>query len=512
MDYNLEFFILDKSGKYSKEEYLKKHLPDLYNKIISYKTDINPLSFKDKLYLFATKNRIVPRCLTCGKQLTIKNTLKKGFSKYCSVNCMNNNKDRKDKIKNNFFEKYGIKSHNQLEKVKIRKKETSLKNYGVDNPMHITSVKRDRNKKINDLTEGNIKRMVSKIPNGFDIISYNSSNIKLNCLTCGNDFVINSNLLNARIRLNKTLCTICNNVKTNTEISKLIKEILIEFNINFLENDRTIIKPLELDFYLPDYNFAIEVNGLYWHSEKYKDNNYHLNKTEECNKKSIQLLHIFEDEIFHKLHIVKSIIKNKLSLNKNKIYARKTIIKEVNNKTYREFLENNHIQGHVGAKIKLGLYYNNELVSIMSFGKPRNSMGNKKFIENSYELLRFCNKLDTNVIGGASKLFKYFIKTYNPDDVISYADRRWSDGGLYKNLGMEYKGKTKPNYYYINQISIKREYRFKYRKDVLLKEGYDKNKTEREIMAERGYLRIYDCGCYKYSNNFASKSAPIASL
>ena len=160
-----------------------------------------------------------------------------------------------------------------------------------------------------------------------------------------------------------------------------------------------------------------------------------------------------------------------------------------------KFLEDNHIQGKLGAKVRVGLYHNEELVSLMTFGSLRKSLGSKSQ-EGDWELLRFCNKLNTNVVGGASKLLKYFINNYKPDNIISYADRRWSEGNLYYNLGFKLVGETRPNYFYLN--TSRRESRFKYRKDILVKQGYDPNKTEREIMKERGYLRIYDCGTLKF--------------
>jgi hypothetical protein len=129
----------------------------------------------------------------------------------------------------------------------------------------------------------------------------------------------------------------------------------------------------------------------------------------------------------------------------------------------------------------------------MTFGKGRVMMGGDS---NQYELLRFCNKLNTTVIGGADKLLKHFIKTYNPKEIISYADRRWSQGDLYKKLGFTHIHDSKPNYFYI--INKKREYRFKYRKDVLVKEGFDASKSEHHIMLDRGLYRIYDCGNKKY--------------
>jgi len=274
-----------------------------------------------------------------------------------------------------------------------------------------------------------------------------------------------------------------------------VKEFISSLKIIFEENNRTILDGKELDVYIPSHNLAIEYDGLYWHSEQYLDKDYHLTKTELCEAKGIKLIHIFEDEWIYKQDIVKSRLMNLFGLSSNKIYARKCVIKEISSKESKEFLNTNHIQGGVNSKHNIGLYYNNELVSLMTFGNLRKSLGNKSN-ENTYELLRFCNKLNTNVIGGADKLLKYFIKTYNPKEIISYADRRWSQGDLYDKLGFDFVHNSKPNYFYINKG--KREYRFKYRKDVLVKEGFDKNKTEHEIMKERGFNRIYDCGNKKY--------------
>ena len=179
-------------------------------------------------------------------------------------------------------------------------------------------------------------------------------------------------------------------------------------------------------------------------------------------------------------------------LNEVKIYARKSEIRNVSSSDARKFLNESHIQGFSNGKYAYGLYYNDELVSIMTFGERRINMGGKK-IEGFYELVRFCNKLNTNVIGGASKLFKRFINDFNPNEIISYSDKRWSTGQLYDILGFKHDHDSRPNYFYV--VGDKRENRFKYRKDRLLKEGFDSDKTEHEIMANRGIYRIYDCGC-----------------
>jgi hypothetical protein len=161
----------------------------------------------------------------------------------------------------------------------------------------------------------------------------------------------------------------------------------------------------------------------------------------------------------------------------------------------RDFLEKNHLQGFVGSSIKLGLFFENELVSIMTFGGLRKSLGQKN-TKGSFELLRFCNKINHNVVGGASKLLKYFIKNYSPCNIISYSDFSRSDGNLYKKLGFELSHLSEPNYYYI--INGVRNHRFNFRKDKLVKEGFDKNKTEVQIMKERKIMRIFDCGMEKW--------------
>lgn len=260
---------------------------------------------------------------------------------------------------------------------------------------------------------------------------------------------------------------------------------------------RNIINPYEIDIYLPKLKIAFEFNGLFWHNENNIHKKYHLNKTELCEQQGIQLIHIYEDDWIYKQDIVKSMILNKLDKTKNKIFARKCEIKEItDNKLIRSFLDENHIQGFVGSKIKIGLFYNNELISLMTFGNKRISMGEKLTNNGEYELLRFCNKLNINVIGGASKLFKYFIKTYKPTEITTYADRSFSQGKLYETLEFDFVSKTEPNYYYI--VNGFRKYRFNYRKDILIKEGFDPNKTEHQIMLERKIYRIYDSGNLKF--------------
>jgi hypothetical protein len=132
----------------------------------------------------------------------------------------------------------------------------------------------------------------------------------------------------------------------------------------------------------------------------------------------------------------------------------------------------------------------------MTFGKLRKNLGQKSE-KNSYELLRFCNKLNYVVVGAASRLFKYFLDIYNPNRVISYADKMWSNqDSMYSKIGMNYLDDSKPSYYHI--IGAYRKNRFLYRKDVFLKIGFDKSLSEYEICNKLGICRIYDCGSIKF--------------
>lgn len=288
---------------------------------------------------------------------------------------------------------------------------------------------------------------------------------------------------------NKSGCPKCSNPISRSEME--IRDFISSIGEKYEVNNRTILDGNEIDILITDKNIGIEFDGIHWHSELFKDKNYHLNKTEECKKHGIRLIHIFEDEWIERKDIWKSMLCNLFGKTNSKIFARKCVIKEVDTKSKTDFLNDNHIQGNVNSKINLGLYYNDELVSLMTFGKERINLGGKNK-EGYYELSRFCNKIGTTVIGGASKLFKFFIEEYNPIEIISYSDKRWSDGKLYAILGFEHIHDSRPNYFYV--IRNHRENRFKYRKDRLVKEGFDKEKSEHEIMKERGIYRIYDCG------------------
>ena len=275
-------------------------------------------------------------------------------------------------------------------------------------------------------------------------------------------------------------------------IFNLLNDNKIEFEIN----NNTILNGKELDIYIKNKNLAIEYDGLYWHCDKFKDKKYHLEKTIECEKKGVRLIHIFEDELVHNPSIVLSKILNIAGVCSNRIFARKCEIRKVSNFDSRKFLNENHLQGYSVCSIRLGLFYKNELVSLMTFCRPKR----KNSLTNEFELNRFSNKKDTIVVGGASKLLSYFTKNNKNSTIYSFADRRWSNGGLYEKLGFQIKRINPPDYWYCK--SNKRIHKSHFRKNKLRKRfSIETDFTEWGIVENLGYNRIWDCGKITYVFN-----------
>jgi hypothetical protein len=402
----------------------------------------------------------------------------------------------RETIKRKYLEKYGVDNPLKSEDIKNKIKKTNNDKYGSD--WYIKSEKFKEDMK-NDLLRTNNNKY-SKIVNNdeYEFILYEvdeeqrSNKLKIKHNKCCVIFTINTYNFYRRNNKNMCICTECYPIsELNSMKEKEVCEFIESLGIEYRVGDRNILDGKELDIYLPKHNLAIEFNGLYWHSELFKDKNYHLDKSLKCQETGLFLIHIWEDEWVFKQDIVKSIILNRLGLIENSIYARNCEIRIVEDGSQvKDFLESNHIQGYAQSTIKLGLYYNDELVSLMTFGY-RHTNAKKEF-----ELIRFCNRKNLNVIGAASKLFDYLKNNYVFDKIITYSDFRMFDGGLYEKLGFVKKHLSKPDYFWCNDIE--RNHRFNFNKQKLIKEGYDSNKTESEIMHERGYFRLYSCGQYRW--------------
>lgn len=442
------------------------------------KHDIDTRSYYDR-YLKTESDGI---CKICGKPTQYKN-LQFGYRRYCSNECSRKDIEIYEKAQITNKEKYGTACTLANPEVRNKGLQTKKERYGSEYYCNSEKAKQK--------SEQNTFEKFIKDIKDCEVLSYKNKQLTCRCKLCNSVFTVNESFAYLRhYRYNIPLCTNCfpmMDIQSAKEkqVNEFIKSI---YTGAIVENDRTVLDGKELDIYLPDRHLAFELDGLYWHSELYKDKDYHLKKTEACTKKGIQLIHIFEDEWLYKQEIVKSRIKGLLGLN-DRIFARKCTVMEVPYKDSERFLDDCHIQGNCMSTYRYGLYYNNELVSLMTFGKSR--------FADEYELLRFCNRLDTNVVGGASRLFRHFIVEH-PEikRIISFADRRWSVGNLYEKLGFAQTDITPPSYFYI--IDNIRHNRFSFQKHRLVAEGFDSGKSEHEIMLERKIYRIYDCGNLKY--------------
>lgn len=266
--------------------------------------------------------------------------------------------------------------------------------------------------------------------------------------------------------------------------------------VKTLENNVTLNG---YEIILPDRNITIELCGLITHCELNVDKYYLLNKLKSNENKT---LFIWEDDWRDREDIIKSMIMNKLNLNNNKIYARKLKIKEMisskDTKKCSDFINQTHIQGNVGSKIKLALLDDNDdICAIMTFGVKRKFM-NQTAKDGEWELMRYCGKKYTNIVGGASKLFKHFVKNYNVTSVNTFADRIYSEGDLYNTLNFTFQSETEPNYYYV--VDGHRKHRFGYRKDVLITKGWGTTEdTEHSIMLSKNLYRVFNAGNYKFT-------------
>lgn len=453
-------------------------------------------------------------------------SLNKGYSTYCSVKCCG--KFAQEKRKQTCLKKYGASNAMKLDHIKAKMNKTRLEKYGTTNLMSVPSIqKKAANtclQKYGVKSFSQSKEFSAKLKQHcMEIYGIeHPSQIHINHIEDLNEEYVRSHfIVNHKFKMQNFMEYFnlsahamfaykekfhiledndIKTCKTQTEIYDFISS----FGIPLTFNEKNILKPKELDIYSLTKNIAIEYDGIMYHSFgqssnpifnnfllEHENKLYHLRKTLSCEEKGIHLFHIFENEWLNpiKQEIWKSMLLNAFGLSE-RIYARKCVIKETSSKEARTFLEENHLQGFAQSSINLGLYYQDELVSIMTFGKPR---FNRKY---DYELIRFCNKKNTSVIGGASKLFKHFIKEYSPTSIVSYANRRWSRGNLYEKLGFKLIDQTKPNYFYFTDSQKILYSRIQFQKHKLSKilPNFNPNLTESENMYNNGYRKIYDCG------------------
>lgn len=312
-----------------------------------------------------------------------------------------------------------------------------------------------------------------------DYFSRQHQYLRMKCVKCGK---ITKKTLQTFER--NSPCPFCTPVKTISKFEAEVLAFIESLGIqNIQKNDRNTIAPHELDIFLPEYNFAIECNGLYWHSELYKDKKYHKEKTNACRQQDIQLFHIFEDEWEQKRSIVESMIRNRLKLTKQTIYARKCEVKQVDNRFQVDlFFDKTHISGKCKHKTAFGLFYKGDLVACVSLRKPI-----QKKYQDTIEIARFSTIKETNIPGAFSKIMKeveIWAKKEGYRSILTYADLRFGVGNLYKSIDYEELGDTTLDYWYTDGLD--RFNRFKFRAQKPL--------TEKQVAEMAGVYRIYGCG------------------
>ena len=457
------------------------------------------------------------------------------------------NKMVENLVKTN-LERYGVAHYaGDIEK----SKKTRLERYGNENYVNVEKMKQTKFERYGDSGYHNVEKMKQTNIDRYGKTTYTQTDeykerlVKTNRMKYGVDYfsqtqefrdmVISTNnkkygrdsfsqinydedlyqLLSNRQKLKEYIEK--SNIKTYYGIAKVLgindtnfRRIIIKYDLEYLissewsssyqeteikdyinqhfeteNNTRKYLDGKEIDIFIPCKNIGIEFNGNFWHNEFGKDKKYHQDKSLLAEEKGIFLYHIFEYDWDNKKEQIINQLNNLLGINEHKIYARKCEVRDVSLDEKVKFLNNNHLQGDDKSSIKLGLYYDDELVSLMTFVKPR---FNKNY---EWELSRFCSKAGCNVIGGASKLFKYFIKMYKPSSIISYSNIAHTKGNLYHTLGMKLQGISNPNYVWCNHNDILTRYQCQ--KHKLLEQGFEGN-SETDIMHNRGYYKIYDCG------------------
>ena len=392
--------------------------------------------------------------------------------------------EMQEKARLSMLKNHGVEHALQSPEIYAAMEEKNFSKYGVKHVMHhpdfVKSIADNNIKKYNRLSP----HQVHLSDETYDIIQ---SEEKFKAM------FENMSLREMSISLNVGYDTIrryC--AKYNIELSKStyevsITEFLRSYNIICDRNNRIIIHPLEIDIILPEYKIGIEFCGLYWHNGSRKEKNYHMDKLKRANSAGYRLITIFEDEWINNRSVVEKHLLRIVGMSDNGKDSELLEIKKIEAEQSFSFLELNHIQGYEpNSLISYGAYDDDKLVSVMSF-----LMNNDE-----YELTRFATD-GKNYPGISNKLFETFIEDYNPEEVVGYADRRWAERNLYKNLGFSYIKDTEPHCWYINYIKISREYRFKDEIEFLVEDG--QNKSENEIMSEMDFHKIWDCGYTKFN-------------
>ena len=402
-----------------------------------------------------------------------------------------------EQAKQTMQEKYGVQIGYQTEKSVQNRIKSSMEKYGVDNPFKSSEVHklaRQRMKEKYGVEYGYKSKIIRNKINesikekyGVDNIMHSSKYQRKVKQTMFDKYKVTSGFLTPNAIKSHKQGTI-------SKINKKCAEELKQITNKQIKLEKPIFKYI-YDIQLGE-NILIDINPTISHNvyisypyllKVVKDNipvskEYHLDRLKIAVENGYDLISVFDWDDWNKIKY--------LLQDKKLLYARKLEVKEVDKKECNEFLNNYHLQNTCnGQEVRLGLYKDNELIEIMTFGKPRY---NKNY---EWELLRLCTKPEYKVVGGAEKLFKHFIELVNPQSVISYCDNSKFSGEVYTRLGFTQKGKPSPSLHWSKGSehitdNLLRQRGF----DQLFNTNYGKGTSNEELMIEHGWLPIYDCG------------------
>ena len=521
--------------------FFNKNYPEFTNYLNETYKDLSSIS--EKIYWWKHKLTEKPKCPECGQELGFIG-ISKGYKQFCSVKCARKSEVQKEKIKQTCLEKYGVANAMQNNDIKNKAKQTCLEKYGVDNPSKSQQIIEKINSKcletygvkwpgqipevqekikqtclekygVNSNIElphvklhrklANIKKMTERYAEIQDIdeTMYICKCPHLGCNKCqSKTYKIPTQTFFDRRRDKTEPCTNLLPISKHPKYSGIeiqVQLILDKLGIKYDTQRNDILNGLQLDIYIPDKNIAIEVNGCYmhsiWHHGKYFSPKRQYEKYRICKDKNIYLISIWEDWVKNKPEVVESILRTKLDLCDNVVYARKCHTKPISTKIAKDFIDKNHIQNYARSSFKYGLYHDNELVAVMTFVKETSHQGAKG--SHRWSLNRFCSKLNTRVVGGASKLLCKFLKDCQPSELITYSSNDISNGNLYKQLGFTIESADQTEYWYIKPGTLQRWHRTYFNKPMQLKiglRGENDPRTEQQCMIDHNYMICYDTG------------------
>lgn len=496
-----------KTGRASLQNWLKNNYPDFYEYIISNYKDID---IKTALYMYYNGIKTIPLC-ECGKPVKF-HGYAYGFSKFCCPSCAGKNQEVQLKLKQKLIDNHG---ENYMEKIiskgrktkadrygdpcfnnKEKSKQTCLERYGVDNPMKL-ELNKEKSKQtclerygseyylnsqqylfIKDECKEKSKQTCLERYGGLNSMSSDEIKNKVK-QTCLERYGVEWNCMRKEAK---------NSRNFNSNPNKYFADLLN--NLDIIYDREFYLEGKSFDFKIN--NTLIEINPSPTHNVNWNpfggkiiDKNYHLNKTELARLNNYNIINVWDwDDLNKIIYLIQP---------KKTIYARQCEIKIVKSKDCNEFLINYHIQNTCKRQsVRIGLFYDNELISLMTFGKPRY---NKNY---EWELLRLCYHKDYKVIGGSKKMFQYFIQNYNPNNIISYCDNSKFGGSVYNSLGFTQKNKTLPPSKHWYNCKTKKHITDNLLRqrgfDQLFNTCYGKGIDNHDLMRENGFVEIYDAG------------------